>query len=398
MTAEESIKFEQLDVPRARALMATIHNMPCRIMNQFAQPVTYWLRPGDGSTAYLENAHVYTVAHALEAIQSQGGEFQQVLIIERGSAMAEADADGVVRLNYMQVKSHISEIGAKMCYYFFPGKGYAKDPFGTGYTPMTDLAAKISVNTWLKNLDLACFGVELCEMVDQKEAERIKALPAKRCELAKVLAPTLIESLKLAPENPVYRSMVMARLKVMPPHSVKTFEELQRWIEYENDPPITPLGGELDNSRYPGVTVAAARNLQRALPEGRVATEPGRNVFSIEVECEDEESGSVRYTVNRSGIFIGQVNSTRIMELVRQGYTFDRMVSRLSQDLTQMAVDNPPAMVHDEDSYEYNNYRVSDFNGFEAHVPETSLGSCLAMYLRSELGRDALERIGVPPN
>ena len=108
--------------------------------------------------------------------------------------------------------------------------------------------------------------------------------PVKTCLIEDVLSPSVIAMAKQAPTNEVVRSHVLASIKKPLPDTVKTFDEIKDWIEFNIVKPNRPsLFGD-----PPGRVTATVR---------RTHTEVGNCRY-----YDRRSSGECEYTLNDSDI------------------------------------------------------------------------------------------------
>jgi hypothetical protein len=145
----------------------------------------------------------------------------------------ESPINGRMLLPFNQVLYHRDKcLGKDACYWvvaFGAHHYYARTPIGTGITGKTVEACIVTPQI------ISDWGIvpkaTLVDLHDQTLAKELAALPFKRCRLESVIGSTLIEALKVRPDHPVYRALVMAACKQMPPEELTTFEGIKDWVE-----------------------------------------------------------------------------------------------------------------------------------------------------------------------
>jgi hypothetical protein len=107
-----------------------------------------------------------------------------------------------------------------------------------------------------------------------KELEGPEPLKRK-CEIAQMLPVGVLQLLASAPHNETVRHVLLAHLKRSVPEELKTYKDIQDWIEFNFDPPSVPIGK------------------QKAVP--------GQNVIEVLVVAHVEETGSCSYHERQQG-------------------------------------------------------------------------------------------------
>ncbi len=328
----------------------------------------YWRERNGGTTPNRGGAWVYLAVNALE----HAGAKDLIELLEPRTP----EKPTLVLLTIQQATSHLDKIGDKMCRWWDGGYcAWAKDPLGTGYTANIEEAVKMAVKTLLTKGVSKSVRVE---MLDQEEAARIAALPYRKCEIGQALPATLIAGMKLAPANPTYRGLILRETGVMPPDTLKTFEELKDWIEwnvepgkFKAEPPSPPPTWQ--------APVAVAR--------------PG---LRFELEYSETEIGSCRYTVRRSGLGDYMFDRDDVLRVVEDSSDLDEVMTGLNDEMNRDAWDNAPDM-DDYGDYDYDRYDLTDSEDANyEHVQNTETRRArVVQYLRTILSQEEQERIGI---
>jgi hypothetical protein len=137
--------------------------------------------------------------------------------------------------------------------------------------------------------------------------------PVKKCQIEKVLQPTVLELLKLAPANPVARAHALNNLKRALPDECKTFDEIKAWVELNCEPksPISPA------------TAPSTRRRNTA--------------FEIEVSSSEIESGTASYTCSRSGCNDVPITVEEIEEALNNATDLEGVVDALEEVIREKA-------------------------------------------------------------
>lgn len=189
----------------------------------------YWMPNARGYTNNVMEAGVFKVDECISLSSSLLFELVEPL---KPKPPDESKVKPIL-ISQRRAKQFESEIGDKMCYWVsttdWQAGQYAKRPLGSGVTWKKEEAQQFKVSTLLR--DKWGSPLEL-ELVDQEAAARIAALPLKLCDLAELLPQSLIEAIKAFPTHPVYRSLILAKAKKMPPDELTEFEAIKNWIEF----------------------------------------------------------------------------------------------------------------------------------------------------------------------
>ena len=113
----------------------------------------------------------------------------------------------------------------------------------------------------------------------------------RRCVLTDLFEPGFIELLRLAPNNPLVRALLLRFTGQRPGPECATFAQLQEWVELHCEQRITTPGQRRGDRAAGGIV--------------------------INVEFSETEYGRADYTVTRSGSDTFRVEAAELMQLVQ---------------------------------------------------------------------------------
>ena len=190
--------------------------------------------------------------------------------------------------------------------------------------------------------------------------------PIKRkCELKQVLPAGVIQLLASAPHNETVRNVLLAHLKVPVPEELKSYKDIQDWIEFNIEPPSAPL---VKGSPPPGRTADLVEVLVDA-----IEIELGSCNYSRDV------SGRGNVGVSREDILDAAINADDEDE-------FFRLVREGMDDAVRDRIEMEP-----DDEFRYRDYEVSDSADFSVEIRQTGQ-EALKLALR-DIDPEAYERL-----
>lgn len=270
--------------------------------------------------------------------------------------------DGVILLTRQQCVDSIAELKLEHCYMVTSGPNpkFWVDPPNFGTTTDITKAAKLTVNA-------AVNYSSYIQLVDQELAKKIAA---RKCNAERLLGAQLVGLLKLAPLNPTARAQVMAITRTMPPAEMDTWDKIKDWIESTYDP-----------------------------TSGKAPAPPVTERFEIPVSFSESRSGTCRYSCVAYGN--GRFNATEaINDALAEVQTLSELFDFVHSTLIDEAYEQcAPNLDDDNDSYDYSGHRVTDCDGVETQIEQSTntLKARITDYLRRTQPRDVLERLGIAP-
>jgi hypothetical protein len=180
-----------------------------------------------------------------------------------------------------------------------------------------------------------------------------------------VLGQSLYSMLQIAPTNPSIRAHIMARMRIMPPAELDTFEKIIEWIECE------PISG--------GAGHPSARNVA---------------AFHIDAEASEDERGTCRFRRVLRGSASVPITAAFIEECLEDedadfSEILDLVVSRIDEQCREIECDQM-----DEDA-DYSDFEALDYDGRESDFDRSNVERQLARYLRAQLNEDRLHELGL---
>lgn len=202
------------------------------------------------------------------------------------------------------------------------------------------------------------------------EGAVIRAAPAKKCEVTKVVPQAVIELLRVAPQNEVARAQVLASVLQPLPSEAQTFEQIVDWIEANIDPAVIKPPAPAYPPAYPTHELLQGRT-------GPTAAYPVR----ISVNCSDTEVGRCDYRVSRSGSATVEVCADDVLRMARLSDNMDELLDELDTHIREDVEADWPDMDWDED-FSTDNCDSSDTENRQQHHSRNALLSQVSAWLR----------------
>lgn len=325
----------------------------------------YWRDNFDGYTPNIHEAGVYTAARAISG--TFGTEYLFELVQLEPPPPVDPTKPIPIRLTFRQLSQNMAGIEAKMCRQVCDGK-YIKKPYPNGYTTDVEQAHVCNVKNALESSSDCSY-----ELLDREEALRISQLPVKMCIITEALSSALIDSLKLHPNHPVYRALVLSTLGKMPPPELTTFDEVVHWIEFNCE----------------------ARNKVRNEP-GRAAPAPA-NTLEIRLSFSDTEVGTCHYTVDRYGSGTYRFTAADLEDMAEDVENIDELVESIEVSISDRARDVQGDMEQSDDGPDFNNYNSTDTENeqWEYCDSQNERRARLIAFLQRNLSVEQRERLGI---
>jgi len=207
-------------IEQARALLGMVHQ-PYYLIHSYQG---WWNAPNQRTTTNRDQAHRYSLQEAIDAASrtSHDCHIDELYPDPPHEPRISEVAPGIVLLTHRQVSENLDQLDRKMTYVVRAGGGYL-DEQGN----ITDDIAKAFRSTVSRLIDYGT-GYRF-QLVDQEAA---RAIASKRCSIVALLGASLVEMLKVAPQNPTALARILAITGKMPkPDEAKTYEDLKNWVE-----------------------------------------------------------------------------------------------------------------------------------------------------------------------
>lgn len=338
-----------------------------------SSPGFYWMAPNRGITHDRGDAYVYTAVDAYSAT-IPGYEYE---LVDQPAPPLEPPppADPTkpipIRLTYRQISQNMAGIETKMCRTVC-GVRYIRKPYPNGLTSDVENAHVSNVRNALEMFGSS--GDYSYELLDQEEALRISQLPVKMCIITEALSSALIDSLRLHPNHPVYRSLVLAALLKAPPPELTTFDEVVNWIESNCE----------------------AKNKVRNEQPVRNA-QPPTNTLEIRLSFSDTESGTCRYTVDRYGSGTYRFRAEDLASMAEDVENLDELVESIEETISDNAHDVQEDMEWSDDGPDYDHTEATDHDNEEWEYRDgaDTRRARLMEFLQRNLSVEQRERLGI---
>lgn len=327
----------------------------------------YWRTRMNGYTDDVSEAGIYT---ATEALGVGGRLLFELVDAPEPPPPADPTKPIPIRLTYRQISQNMAGIESKMCRQVYGGK-YIKKPYPNGYTTDVENAHVYNV----KNaMDMFGSSPEFTyELLDQEEALRISQLPVKMCIITEALSSALIDSLRLHPNHPVYRALVLSALLKAPPPELTTFDEVVNWIEFN-----------CESSKK--VRNESVRNVQPPTP-----------TLEIMLSFSDTESGTCHYTVDRHGSGTYRFTAADLASMADDVENIDGLVDSIETTIADNAYDVQEEMENSDDGPDHDHYNATDHDNEEWEYLNSSdeMRARLIAFLQRNLSVEQRERLGI---
>lgn len=207
-----------------------------------------------------------------------------------------------------------------------------------GYVQTRDEAGVWPVGEWR----------EWCQ--HEREAHILHILPINwngehpkdgESDLRYLLGRRLADGLADYPQNAVFRSLVLARLKKPIPDEVKTYEEIEKW---------------------------AKENIN---PKDVVRHKPGEAAFVMRCGASDIAQGTCRFSVPRHAEKEYTFYATEVLEIARDSVNFDELVENVRElGFSKVQNDRPnfEEPGPDDEDMQFTRFEVNDTEESNEHV------------------------------
>lgn len=195
-------------------------------------------------------------------------------------------------------------------------------------------------------------------------------VPVRKCEAGSVLPAHVLDMLRLAPDNPQFRTMVNAIVLQPVPDEAKTYEQIIDWVEFNIDP--ATIKHRAAASATPTAAPLRAAQPSMEVPVTYSYMEYGRCNYKV------SRSGQDRYMLELADIRAAAENADGWQEFV------DDCIARVRED----AEEDPPD-TDARDDYEHYDYESSesDHDDYEVGPLATRLREFMRQHLPDEFDR-----------
>jgi hypothetical protein len=174
----------------------------------------------------------------------------------------------------------------------------------------------------------------------------------QKCTIDRVLPTSVINLIKVAPQNNTVRAVILAHLNITIPDDCVSYAQIKKWIEFNYDPPELP--------GWPSPAPASPRP---------VSVAPRPSYLSISFEAAQPESGTADYSVVMRGSGSVELTEQDIIREADESDTWedfmdsirDLMDDSISNNVSWIAVPEPDQI---DGGYEYSNHEASDNDEF----------------------------------
>ncbi len=183
--------------------------------------------------------------------------------------------------------------------------------------------------TWIPNPDYAALDVAATAANSIKLTAEV------------LLGRSLLDLLKMAPNNPAVRTMLAKQCRQTLPEELKTVEEIIAWIEANVTAPEPPVKSPANPGRW-----------QDPLP---IATrQPGREevVLNMSLYRNGTESGTCSYSCNTSETYIAHITRDEFRALVEEADSFEDLMRKLEEKADEEFSDNGGDSNNEDYDYE----------------------------------------------
>lgn len=248
--------------------------------------------------------------------------------------------------------------------------------------------------TAIRDTGVYCTRGGACDWSDY-----LPGVPIPRCNPSFYIPYALLEMLKAAPENEVFRTKIHSIIKQPIPAELVEYDKIIDWITWNIDPGLArlvviPLDHRVAPER-PVPEVAEAAEAPAAPTPVDVRIEPDNpnptGEWEFSATRTEEEVGSCRYVSQLSGdgeITLDRARVVRMVtELLNQGYGWSRVIREIEALLIRVERDTDSIstdVTYDEDGNRRIEYSDHDIN--EVRNVNISINSDIEDEIRDILG------------
>lgn len=290
-----------------------------------------------------------------------------------------------IRTSHLRLMHFQEQLKDKLCYaYYQPGKTYCKHPLGSGHTYGLEEAARMKVSTFIEHYSRSIDW--MCELVDQTFAEKIEQERVQSCNFSRSM-PVAASMIKAAPMNPSYRAIVSARVKQPVPEELKTWEEIEDWVNHTHVDLVSLKTIE---------EIESESEHAASQPFGpRPVADPPIEPFATAMSITGREVGHCRYACYCRGSHTWEFPVRRLLAEARGAESLDRLMEWMQESYR----DDCPEDSHgfdDNQDYDYQDLEMEEvcdvrhwFRNRDQTLEE------LKVWLRWHLETEHLARLGI---
>lgn len=193
---------------------------------------------------------------------------------------------------------------------------------------------------------------------------------SNKCTITQAVTPTVLELIKQNPTDEIARTLVYANIRQPLPAELKTFPEIQAWIEAN----ITPKNN--DHTYSPGSFIAS----QPDRP-------PEPNAVAVMVTCTERVWGTCRFDRTHSGSGEYGLTDRRLADLadgvIEDEEGWDEFVNSVGREISRQAINHPPPTEPVPGRSEYSEHEEEDSDGMETDLSMEELNTRLREWIRT---------------
>ncbi len=217
------------------------------------------------------------------------------------------------------------------------------------------------------------------------EEQLAKEPPQRKMTLESHINATLVQLMKVAPQNEIVRGHLMAIFGRLPPEELTTFEQLKDWVEFGFYPP------RFDSNRariygLSGHTMNMPEEDGRR-PAGAIQTA----LFSLACTTRDVEVGDCEYRVNRRAQFQFAFTRQMVRDIVGNHDNLHDMLEECENMITEHGQNS--VTLEDNGEHEYLNHESRDWEDSSVEIDMAELKRQLTRYIEQNYGPEEISQI-----
>lgn len=191
-----------------------------------------------------------------------------------------------------------------------------------------------------------------------------KPEPKRTCAAMEVLGSAIYDMIILCPTNGVIRGLIMSKLGIMPPETLKTAQEIIDWIEFN----------------YSG----------RGVVTGDTPPQQNRPPLRIRLHFSEIESGHCSYSRSMQGTGYWEVAVADIQEAFEGGITTmddlrDYITDKINDDAYNVDHEMEPA---DEEDTSLSHFEATDSTDSEFYISQNDWHERLRVMIAQQCSRE----------
>jgi len=189
-------------------------------------------------------------------------------------------------------------------------------------------------------------------------------IPAERkCKFEEVFDANFVELIRLVPQNPFVRALILKLTGKMPRPECETFEQIKDWVELNCDKRTRPLSSRAN----------------RRTAEGGI---------SISVEFSEKEFGRADYSVPRWGTEEFHVSADDLIEMVQEaidsGGDIDEVVELVAGKIDDDAWSQCEPDMDNYGDYDYSDHDSTDSSDSATEYSRDAIRNAVRTFLREQ--------------